>query len=74
MPGSESPLARALGLRVEVAVRSLVLASRDPAAAAALAGHRPDDLEVLDHALDLTPSRSPSRALLKAGRAVASVD
>lgn len=74
MPGSESPLIRALGLRVEVAVRSLVLASSDPAAAAALAAHRPDDLEVVDHALSLAPSRSPGRALLEAARAVASAD
>lgn len=74
MPGSESPLARALGLRMEVAVRSLVLASRDPAALAALAANRPDDLEVVDHALRLAPHRSPGRALLEAGRAVARSD
>ncbi len=74
LPASESPLARALAVRVEVGVRSLVLASSDPAPAAALAAHWTDDLEVLEHALRLAPHGSAQRAVLEAGLAASLVD
>lgn len=74
LPASESPIARALALRVEVAVRSLVLRTADADAAVALARHRSDDLEVVDHALSLLPVDSPQRALLEGDRTAALLD
>jgi GAF domain len=71
LPASEAPVARGLALRVEVAVRSLVLRSADAEAAVALAMHRRDDLEVVDHALTLLPTGAPRRALLEGERTAA---
>jgi hypothetical protein len=71
LPDSEAPVVVDLRLRLELAVRELVLAGRDPTAAVLLAQRRPDDLAVVEHALALLPSGSPQRALLEAARRTA---
>jgi hypothetical protein len=68
LPDSEAPVVTDLRLRLELAVRELVLRGRDPQAAVLLAQRCPADLEVVEHALALLPPRAPVRALLRATR------
>jgi hypothetical protein len=71
LPDSEAPVVSDLRLRLQLAVRELVLRGRDVDAAVLLAHRQPDDLEVIDHALALLPSQAPARALLVAARRAA---
>jgi hypothetical protein len=71
LPASEAPAVRELAVRLEVAVRTLVLRQGDVPAAVRLAERRPYDLEVVEHALRLLPAASPHRALLEGELAAA---
>lgn len=74
LPASESPVARELAVRLDVAVRALVLGSNDVEAAVELASRFTDDVEVAEHALALLPAGAPRRALLEGTRAAALLD
>jgi hypothetical protein len=74
LPDAESPVAAELRVRVDVAVRRLVLAHADAGAAARLAERNPYDADVVAHALSLLPIRAPARVLLEARFQAALVD
>ncbi|MCU0301348.1 MAG: winged helix-turn-helix domain-containing protein [Candidatus Nanopelagicales bacterium] len=74
LPGSEAPVARELAVRIQVGVRTLVLAGREPDAASTLAQRDPHDADVVEHALALLPGDAPERALLEGARAAALLD
>jgi hypothetical protein len=71
LPAAESPVVAELRVRVEVAVRRLVLSRSDAGAAARLAQRHPYDNEVVEHALALLPARAPARTLLMASHEAA---
>jgi transcriptional regulator of acetoin/glycerol metabolism len=66
LPSSEAPVAVELRTRVALAVRQLVLTTRNTEAAVLLSERHPHDAEVIEHALRLLPTDAPRRALLEA--------
>lgn len=71
LPTSEAPVATELRTRLALAVRQLVLTTRNAEAAVLLSERTPHDAAVIEHALCLLPRDAPRRALLEALRVAA---
>jgi hypothetical protein len=66
LPHSDAPVARELAVRLDTALRTVVLNRPDVTAAVTLAERMPDDLEVLEHALVLAEPGSTAHARVAA--------